>query len=522
MPEQKEEQQNKQEAKNPVILSIQLRKTLPPLITNNDTVFVWEKNHYIELKDAKIHKLIFKFFEDNKILPYWRKSKANEMIEALKVNSQIPEVEEMDPYDNLINLNNTVFNLETFKTEKQTEDLYFSYALDVDYDPKLTEADHPVFTQFLDDILRVGKKNDRETMELIFYVMAYLIYPKIKMEKIFLFIGGGSNGKSILIEIIKSFFPKKYVTSLSLNIMSNDESFNRNPLFYSKLNISTEAKVGKKVDSEEIKKISSGEGISLRNLNKEAISNFESKTKIVLAGNDFIYMNDSTDGMDRRFCMFKFPNQFLHKEKYEKYKNPGSHNVYLAVNKDKLIEQIKAERPAIFNTLVKYLHKLLNEKNWVLPETTNTKELMQEYKESSDTLGSWLLDNYIEVEDGKLTDSPHYPSSIDILNDFREYYEENIPGKRFNYSSGAVGKKLKQLFKVESDRRYRDIRISKTGITKSQRVTVYPVKRIDEEQTELILTNIQDTPQECLPPTPEEPPQDKFDDFQPTDDYLNS
>jgi len=495
-------EEDKEKKTNPVILSIKFRKTLQPLITNNDIVFCWDKNHYTEYKDNKLHKLIFKFFEDNKIISFWRKAKSNEMIEALKVNSEIPEVEELDPYDNLINLNNTVINLDTLKPEKQTPVRYFSYAIDVNHDPSLTEKDHPVFTKFLNDIFRIKEQEDPATVELIYYVMAYLIYPQIKMEKLFLFIGGGSNGKSILIEIIKAFFPDKYVTSLSLNVMSNDESFNRNPLFYSKLNISTEAKVGKKVDSEEIKKISSGENISLRRLHKEGVS-VKSKTKVVLAGNDFVYVNDTTTGMDRRFCMFSFPNQFLPPNKYKKYKNPEKYNIYPAQNKDELIKAIKEERHAIFNTLLIYLDKL-KKIDWKLPETENTERTMNEYKEGSDTLGSWL-NEYYEVNENEFH---AHPSSLDILNDFREYYEENFPGRRFKYSIQAVGKKIKQIFNLDSSRKERDIKITRTGITKTQRVRVYAVKRKTEKQDTINLPQEPSTP----PPTQQdELPLEKID-----------
>ena len=498
-----EEETKEKPSKSPVILSIQFLKTLALVISHKDELYIYDKTHFTPLKDKPLHRLIFKFFEDKKILPLWRKNKANEMVEALKVNSQIKDVEELDPNKNLINLKNTVFNLDKLETQAHNQNNLFSYELDITHDPHLTSDDHPVFTQFLNDLFRNPDNTiDTDTKDLILFIMAYLIYPQIKMDKIFVFLGGGSNGKSILLEIIKIFFPKQYVTSLSLNVISNEESFSRNSLFWSRLNISTEQKADKnKVSSEEVKKVASGEQISMRKLYNEPVD-INPITKLILACNDFPYFQDNTDGILRRLCLVECKNQFLNKAKYAQFKDPQSHNVYPAKDKDELIKAIKKEKSAIFNTLITYLHEL-KERNWELPETANTEEIMEEYQEGADTLGAWLKE-YYEVEDRP---NRKQEASVDILYDFKEYYEENFPGKRFNYSIQVMGRKIKQIFKVNSARGERETTLHNSTIIKTQRVRYYAIKRKTPKPPDTLVV----PPKPTTPPPPIEDQQDSLE-----------
>lgn len=460
---------------NSVMLAAEFIKQSEPIIVSNEELYIWNRKFYERITQTLAHKLIMKFFQTNNILPAWKHAKAEEMIKAIKYFPTIKDIEKMDDYDNLMNLDNVIVNLDTQEALPHSSDYYFSYAISVEYN--IAEQDHPNFSKFLTELFMTPSGPDIDTIRLIIFIMAYLIYPQIKIPKMFVFLGIGANGKSVLIEIIKMFFPKKYVTSISLGIISSSESFARNSLAYSKLNITTEEKVGKKIESEEIKKVVSGEQIPIRKLYNEPIEIYPA-TKLLLSTNDFFYLNDNSDGAFRRLCIIEFKNKFMNKDDYDAEIDPKARSIYLSHMEEEILSGIAKEKSAIFNTLLSYIASL--KKNcWQLPQTKNSKEILAEYKAGADTLGTWLVDNY------KIADfSPSEPRAIslnELLDEFKLYYEINFPGKRFGYSVNALSKKIKQLFRVDGERRNREFN-NINGKKTTRRVMVYNLekKEIDE------------------------------------------
>ncbi len=456
---------------------------------------MYNGKYYDKLDKPDIHGLIWDFYERNGIMPHWKSTTSDEMARAMKANSQTAKVINLDDHGTLLNLNNCVFDIEAQTPHDHDPKYYFSYALTVDYKPE-DEHNHPNFTLFLSGLFRTKDGEDQDTMHLMFYIIAYLLYPEIKMEKIFIFYGGGSNGKSVLIDIIKMFFPERYVTAMSLNIIANDESFNRNPLQYSRLNISAEQNAKKGIESAEVKKCCSGDSIQLRGLHKEAIK-VNPKAKYLLATNEYVYFKDQTEAMIRRLLQIEFKNSFKSAEDYKKeeqYGDPAQRGIYRTSHKDELISLIKQEKSAIFNTLILYLQKL-KELGWILPETENTKTLEKEFLKETDKLGTWLRDNYkISSNANNSNSTAGFPSTIDILNEFKTYYDVEVPGGKAKYSTQKIGLKIKQEFHVEGSRINRNVLAG--GQNKQMRVTVYPIQLKDDipEQTnEITLDDSQQT-----------------------------
>lgn len=469
MPNEKQEYISNNKG-NAVLLSIEFIKSQPPMITHADCFYIWNNKFYEEQTKQAMQKKIFQFFKNNNILPAWQSRKANEMIEAMKANTLIEDIKKIDDYEDLINLNNTMYNLTANKAVPHNNKYYFTYAIHVDYDPAITE--HPNFSSFMDDIFRINKNAvDKEIIDLILYIFAYLLYPQIRINKIFIFLGEGANGKTILLNLIQSFFASKYVTSLPLDVISSINSILRNSLSYSKLNLTVEAKVSKKIESEELKKVSEGSAITIRNLYKES-ANINPKTKIILAAQDFPYFQDTSDGIMRRLSLIEFKNKFVDQHDYDKEFDHEARQIHLAKNEKELLRSLKKEKTAIFNTLLKYLLKLRTELNWVLPTAKNSEDIKEEYRRNADVFGVWLEDNYIVDKKSADKQCLH-----EILRDFNEYYNLNNSGKFANLSTKLVGRKIKQIFRVDGARERRVIN------NKMTRLTIYPIiKKNDDEQ----------------------------------------
>ena len=268
----------------------------------------------------------------------------------------------------------------------------------------------------------------------------YILYPKITITAMFIFLGEGSNGKGILTEIISSFFPSKFLSDLSLSAISREDSMNRTQLITSKLNISTEEK-GEKIPTEEIKKITDGERISIARKYLENIS-IRPHCKLLLSNNQMPYFNDSSYGIMRRVKMFNFLNQFLEEREYEKVSKAEQRRIFKGQPKQELLDMIELEKPAILNLFIQGLKDMKADK-WRFLESENMTKIKEEYKDVNDPLGQWLVDNY------ELGDELDFIGVIYIFNEFNDFYMANNT-KKSPYSTNFISRKIKDKFRIES------------------------------------------------------------------------
>lgn len=462
----------------PAEVAITMLKDLPPLAVDKTTgtLFYYEDNYYQEFTKDGLNRTIYKYYLDNGCSDAWNESKAKNISAAIRMDPKKTPLVDFDTSEELINLRNGVLDLEEIRLKKHDPKYYFTYKLEVDYKPG--EIDCPNFMEFLETVFNEfdsdGKlQPDYETIDSILKIGGYLIYPKNKMEKFFMFLGDGSNGKSFLIDIFQSFFPKKFITSLSLRLLATEDSFSRNQLLSSKLNISGEEK-DSRVDAEQIKRIVSGQDITIYRKFEANISIIP-KTKIVVDSNGMPSFKDSTHGTLRRIHKVAFKNRFLPYSEYKNIKNPEEHRMFPQREKTAFFKKVMEEQPAILNMFLSGLVDL-REKNWSLPKTKNSDELDMEYREQTDTIGNWLMDNY-ELEEEE-DDSFWEGIPIgEIIENFQDYYSENFPGTKFSYSSKGVGRRIREIFRVDPVRK----NINKAN-GKRTTTTVYKLREIKQDE----------------------------------------
>jgi putative DNA primase/helicase len=322
---------------------------------------------------------------------------------------------------------------------------------------------------------------DFATIDNIIQLGGYLLYNQIKMEKMFIFYGGGSNGKSILIDYIyKPFFPKQFTSSLSLNILSDDSSFNREPLIYSRVNFATEQKASD-LESDELKKIITGEDVEiLRKYNPKPL-NHKTNTKLVVSGNRFMRFKDTSEGLRRRLMIFNFMNRFeTNPMKYKKIVQPHKQRIFPAGNKDAMIEGLKEELPAILNTFLDGL-RILRDNNWTFLESENNESVYKEYLNEADYLGTWLEETFVVDND-----STEYHTSKEILLMYKDWWEYNFPDKKFDTSTKLIGRRINDVFRVDSQK----VNITINGNMSS--AMSYAIK-IRRDETWEMINNIQTT-----------------------------
>lgn len=405
---------------------------------------IYEPFEGIDL-DRFFHEFMVRF----QITESWKNGRLSEISRALKVNGAIPRVE-MNNEGNKICFKNGVLNLDTQEFVPHSPSFYFSTMVEADYLPELGAAPE-VFMEVLEKIFWKIRRttNDGEpdypTINMIKRIGGALLFPKNKLRQLYIFLGGGANGKSVLFNTFSMFFPSDRVTYMTLSDLSN-KGFDRSGLVNSWLNISTETK-GESINSEEIKKLVYGEGIVLRRKGLPDTT-LMPKTKCVVASNTRPYFNDTSYGLERRLTVVSCNSRFVPQEMYEKTLNPEGNGIFLAEDDDVLMAKLEAEKSVILNFFLDGLRELID-LNWQLPKSESVSKAKEDYLKDNDTVGSWLRENF---EFNPESNTP----VIDILAEYREWYRDNVSSKPLNFAVNTMGARIREIFRLEPTRYVRD------------------------------------------------------------------
>lgn len=431
-------------------------KELPPLAVLFEDLYAYKDNKFWSpISDIELGQHIFLMFAEH-YPSAWTPAKTKNIIEAIKYHPKVKKVDEFDNYKdrNLMNLNNGVLDLDNISQGLMPHDqkYLFTSVIPVDYDP--TNTNCPNFIKFLKDVFRNPDGTiDEDMCTTIIQLGGYLLYPKVRAKKLFVFYGNGSNGKSILMDYVFSlFFNPNNVTDLSLNILADENNPARGDLHTSRVNMCGEQKGGS-ISSEEIKKIVSGEWISVKRHYKNSRKRFRPRTKVLVSGNERIYLKDSTYGADRRLFAIDFLNKFVSKQKYESLeaeyakvdKTPAEKRIFLATDERILAKQFKEEAPAILNLFLEGL-KQLRSNIWKFDKHASILRAELEYKEESDPTTLYISSNYAE---SKLPDD--FVSIYQMYEDYVLWFSITFQkSKRNALSKHLFAKKVRTHFRIDT------------------------------------------------------------------------
>jgi putative DNA primase/helicase len=117
-------------------------------------------------------------------------------------------------------------------------------------------ATAPMFLAFLNDVFRDDPDKDFKIWSLL-ELIGYTLMSHAKHERFIMLIGGGANGKSVLLSVIEALTGMKNVAGVQPG--NFDNRFQRAHLHQKLANIVTELKQGEIIADAELKAITSGE-----------------------------------------------------------------------------------------------------------------------------------------------------------------------------------------------------------------------------------------------------------------------
>jgi len=226
-----------------------------------------------------------------------RINRIKEVIECIKNNTFIDR-DKLGRSSVKVVVQNGVLNLETFELEPFDPELYALNALPITYDP---EKKCPFIIKFLNEVA----PKDLETLQ---EWIGYHLLKAYPYHKCLMLVGGGRNGKSTFLALLRTFLGEENVESLSLYLITSN--INARTKLYGKLaNISADISSDELKRTGDLKSLAGGDWLFARKLYQEGFD-FLNYAKLSFAANQIPTSPDQSRAFFSRWLIIGFPNKF--------------------------------------------------------------------------------------------------------------------------------------------------------------------------------------------------------------------
>jgi putative DNA primase/helicase len=315
----------------------------------------------------------------------------------------------------LFNCESGIIDLRSGKIQSHNKDLmlskYSPYEVDFKNEPKL-------WLEFLNEIFQ----NDQDIIRYIQRVLGYSMTSSTREQCMFMLIGDGSNGKSLLLDIINEALGS-YAATSNVDILLEKHNGNTSNLGdVARLNgirfvVTDEAKLGDKLNESAIKTMTSGIGKIVARFLYGNEFEFTPIMKIFMASNYKPVIRGTDHGIWRRIKVIPF-NKVIPDEQQDK----------------DLKFKLMKEMPQILGWLIKGC--LLWQKVG-LHEPEILKSAQHEYRSEMDVVQKW-------VDEVCLLDPNYKELSRTLFENFSNYVKAN---KEFQLSHTMFGRNMSKKFK---------------------------------------------------------------------------
>ena len=348
-------------------------KRVKVVVLPNQVIGIYSINGTYEiLTDFILWRIISYLLEEIKS-NVWRSRWSTEAICAVKTKCKL--LTEFNTATQFINVRNGLFNLTNFALEKHSHKVYSTIQIPWEYD---TEADCPLFKKFIHETT----KGDTELIAVIQEVMGYCLTTETKAEKVIFFYGRGSNGKSVLANIITKMVGSKYVANTPLSELNG--TFGLSTILDKLVCISGENEVTTALNTERLKQIASGDRINVNIKCKQQVD-YRPICTIIALTNNLPQVNDESHGFFRKALIIPFLN-IVTKEQQDK----------------DLIHKLEEELPGILRWSIEGLKRLVeNEYNFT--DSKVVQDTMRKYKEQQKPMNEFIKDCVVPMSGNRVT-----------------------------------------------------------------------------------------------------------------------
>lgn len=294
----------------------------------------------------------------------------------------------------LINVNNGVIDVKTGALLPHSYKYLFKYCAPVDFSHS---AECPRWEKFLDEVFEGNKDLVDLSQRLFGYI---LLGGRPFLHKAFVLYGGGRNGKSTFLDVLRAVIGYESYSTVSMSKL--DKEFSLVNIDGMLANIVEETPTDE-INAEVFKTLVGGGEIQAAHKGMDEYK-FRCNARFVFACNDLPVFRDKSVGLEERLVFIPFNRYFKESER-----------------DTSITEKLITELPGIFNWALKGAKTI--EKERKIPSYAITTEAKEMYRLETNPTYAWFKE---EIE---ITEDIHYQVPVNTL--YEEYSKDmNANGNR--------------------------------------------------------------------------------------------
>ena len=338
------------------------------IITVNNSIYIFEDGFYKNYSQAgrNIERKMIEMY------PRIRKAQRAEVLDYVQIETCL-RPEDIPRNEYIINLNNTRFDLRTNTALSFDPDVIEFTKIPVTYNPSAYCAD-------LDKCLNKTFQGDSEVIALFEEMVGYMLIKNCRFRKGFLCYGGGSNGKSTILNMLKKFIGESNCATMEMEKLA--DKYKTAELENKLVNI------GDDIDRKDItatgtlKKLFTGESFTVERKNEKPFT-LKSYAKLIFSCNEIPRIADKSTGMYSRLMLIPFTATFS--------VNDADFDPFI---EDKITTP--EAMSYLLNRAIKGLHRLLANNGFTFPAVV--KNALENYKTDNSTVLTWVAEENITLD----------------------------------------------------------------------------------------------------------------------------
>lgn len=289
---------------------------------------------------------------------------------------------------------NGVLNLANMQLEPMDESHLESIKINANYNPNAKN-------KIVDEFFATATAGNKDIEQLLYEAIGYSMLKTNELQKAFILVGSGRNGKSTYLDLVRSVLGKWNTASISFKDLSNN--FRASMLDGKLASMAGDISNQPIQDSDLVKSISAGEEVTIEQKYKAAQTKALFST-LFFACNKLPRTPDTTDGFYRRWTIIPFIADLSKVSRVEGMQF-----------KHKLLEQSALDYVA-YKAVQAIYNVLTTTKEFTEPQAV--KDMLQQYKVDNSTILSWFHEVYNndKKELQKLTSKEAYVSYTNWCN----------------------------------------------------------------------------------------------------------
>jgi len=337
-----------------------------------DAFFYFTYNRYFKkLDDRDFKKLVLRFCETQFAGQGFTASQIKDIISLvkLKINREVKKED-----TSLIAFKDCLYNTKNHKTEEFSINKMVTW--DLPYNLGDIKMEIPIFSAFLESSLveqSDRKTPDFELINLVQEMFGFFMLDSFYATGAFFLYGQGSNGKSVIMDILEMIFGYDYVSGLALSDFK--DKFAKIDLINKRLNISRDED-DKYVSTKMFKALVTGESVRAEHKFGDGIK-IKPTCKFLFSSNKIPTFDGFDYGLKRRLFIIPFYRKFSPQEQ-DKY----------------LIEKVVEEIPGIIGWALEGA-KRLKANNFVFSKSGASATVFAEFEEEMSGAIAFFNENYV-------------------------------------------------------------------------------------------------------------------------------